>query len=627
VIAAALAALSLSLPTPELPNLPPIRRDPQITYVDRAGAVIGVRGGRYGPPVNLARVPAYVPGAFVAIEDRRFYEHSGFDAVGIARAIVSDISKGRAAQGASTITQQLARNLYLSSDRTLERKADELLYAIQLERTYSKQQILGLYLSRIYFGAGAYGIEAASQRYFNKPASHLTIREAAMLAAIPKSPTGYNPAENPEASAARVRLVLDAMVDSHVITPAQRAKALAQSPRVWKTAPDGAAQYFIDWLDGQTRKIVGQSRQDLIVETTLDAPLETAAADQALATVTSYGRQGIGQAALVAIDGQGRIRAFVGGTDYAASPYDRAADAHRQAGSSWKPFVYLTALEAGMTPDTAVVDEPVTIGAWSPHNYEDGYLGPITLQQALAQSVNTVAARVADQVGRNNVAATARRLGVVSQVNTDPAMALGTSQVTPLEMAQAYAVFANGGQRVAAYGLERIRTTGGAVVYQRRAAPPVQIVANPALGEINQMLHAVVSSGTGVRAAIPGRDVAGKTGTTSDYRDAWFCGFTGDLATVVWMGRDDNTPMRRITGGSAPAELWRGVMTTAMKRLPTGAIPPGPPPPLAAPAPLLASAPLAPGAAPTTPATAPLAGEPAPAAVSAPQAGAPAPIS
>ncbi|CAN7384003.1 PBP1A family penicillin-binding protein [Phenylobacterium sp. LjRoot219] len=583
MIAAALAALSLSLPAPELPDLPPIKRDAQITYVDRSGAVLGVRGGRYAPPVNLARLPPYVPAAFVAIEDRRFYEHTGFDARGIARAIVTNIERGRAAQGASTITQQLARNLYLSSDRTLQRKGSELLYAIQLERTYSKQQLLGLYLSRIYFGSGAYGIEAASQRYFNKPAAKLTLREAAMLAAIPKSPVAYDPSDHPEASAARSRLVLDAMVETGAITPAQRTKALAEKPKVWKTAPNDGAQYFLDWVDGETRRLVGQPKQDLVVETTLDAPLEAAAAQAARATVTQYAKQGAGQVAVVAVDGQGRVRALVGGASHEASPYNRAVAARRQAGSAWKPFVYLTALEAGMTPETLVVDAPLTIGTWSPRNYDEGYLGPITLQQALARSVNTVAAGLADQVGRNNVAATARRLGVASPVTTDPAMALGVAQVSPLEMAQAYAVFANGGQRVAAYGLERIRTTGGAVVWQRRAQAPVQVIGNPPLGELNQMLRAVMASGTGVRAAIPGRDVAGKTGTTSDYRDAWFCGFTGNLATVVWMGRDDNSPMGRITGGSAPAELWRGVMTTGFKRLPTSAIPPGPPPPVMAP--------------------------------------------
>jgi len=594
VIAAALAALSLSLPSPELPDLPPIRRDPQITYVDRSGAVLGVRGGRYAPPVNLARLPPYVPAAFVAIEDRRFYEHGGFDPRGIARAIVSDIARGRAAQGASTITQQLARNLFLSSDRTLQRKADELLYAIQLERTYSKPQLLGLYLSRIYFGSGAYGIEAASQRYFNKSAARLTLREAAMLASLPKSPINYDPTDHPDASAQRSKLVLDAMVETGAITSAQRAKALAQTPKVWKTPPNDAAQYFLDWVDGETRRAVGAPRQDLVVETTLDAAFETASGEAARATVARYAKQGVGQAAVVAVDGQGRVRAFVGGLDHTASPFDRAADARRQAGSSWKPFVYLTALEAGLTPDAPVVDEPVMLGAWSPRNYEDGYLGPITLQQALAQSVNTVAVRLADQVGRTNVAATARRLGVASPINTDPAMALGTSQVSPLEMAQAYAAFANGGQRVTAYGVERIRTNAGAVVWQRRAPAPQQVIGNPPLGELNQMLRAVISSGTGVRAAIPGRDVAGKTGTTSDYRDAWFCGFTGDLATVVWMGRDDNSSMRRVTGGSAPAELWRSVMSTGLQRLPTSPIPPGPPPPLAAPVPLITAAPMAP---------------------------------
>jgi len=590
VIAAAFAALSLSLPTPELPVLPPIRRDPQVTYVDRAGVVLGVRGGRYAPPADLARLPAYVPAAFVAIEDRRFYDHEGFDPRGIARAIVTNIERGRAAQGASTITQQLARNLYLSSDRTLQRKADELLYSIQLERTYSKRQILGLYLSRIYFGSGAYGIEAASRRYFNKPAARLTVREAAMLASIPKSPSAYDPAAHPETSAQRSRLVLDAMVETGAISAAQRGKALAERPKVWTDPPNEAAQYFLDWLDGETRRLAGAPKQDLVVETTLDASYEVAAAQAARSAAVRYARQGAQQAAIVSVDGQGRIRAYVGGVDYSASPFDRVAGARRQAGSAWKPFVYLTALEAGLTPDAPVVDEPVLIGTWSPRNYEDGYLGPVTLEQALAKSLNTVAARLADQVGRPAVAATARRLGVASPINTDPAMALGTTQVSPLELAQAYVPFANGGRRASAYGIERIRTSGGVVVWRRPPAAGAQVVGNPALGELNRMLRAVVSSGTGVRAAIPGRDVAGKTGTTSDYRDAWFAGFTGDLATVVWMGRDDNSPMGRLTGGSAPAELWREVMLAGMKRLPTGPIPLGPPPPVLAPPPTLTNA-------------------------------------
>ncbi|HWA63071.1 MAG TPA: PBP1A family penicillin-binding protein [Caulobacteraceae bacterium] len=579
-VLAALPVLALGL---DLPDLPPIRRDPQIIYVDRSGVVLGVRGGRYAPPVDLARLPKYVPAAFVAIEDRRFYEHQGFDPMGIARAIVTDISQGRASQGASTITQQLARNLFLTSDKTVERKATELLYAVQLERTYSKQQILGLYLSRVYFGSGAYGIEAAAHRYFNKPAARLTLREAAILAGIMRSPAAYDPADQFEASMARSKVVLDVMVETGAITPAQRAKALAQTPKVWRTAPDAPAQYFIDWLEAQRRQAAPAPKQDLVVETTLDATMETLAGrslEQAALRVGGKDPQG----ALVAMDGGGAVRAMVGGVDYQSSQFNRAVDAHRQAGSSWKPFVYLTALEAGHTPDDPVVDEPVTIGTWSPHNFEEGYLGPITLEKALAESINTVAARLADEVGRDKVAATAHRLGIVSQINTDPAMALGTSLVTPLEMAQAYSAFGNGGYRAGAYGIERIRTTGGVVVWRRPPAPPpASVIGNPPLGELDRMLRQVVATGTGTHAAIPGYDIAGKTGTTSDYKDAWFCGFTGGFTTVVWIGHDDGAPMRSVTGGSIPAQTWRSFMTGALKRVRVTAIPPGPPPPVPAP--------------------------------------------
>ena len=304
--------------------------------------------------------------------------------------------------------------------------------------------------------------------------------------------------------------------------------------------------------------------------------METAAADAAKATVARYAKQHTGQAAVVSIDGIGRVRAMVGGVDYTAGPYNRAVDAHRQAGSAWKPFVYLAALEAGRTPDVMVVDEPVTINGWSPHNYEEGYVGPVTLERALAQSINTVAARLADEVGRQNVANAAKRAGIISPVNTDPAMALGTTLVSPLEMAQAYAAFSNGGNRVATYGIERIRTGSGQVLYQHRAVAPAPAINNPPLSDLNRMLRTVMASGTGTRAAVPGYDLAGKTGTTSDYKDAWFCGFTGGFATVVWMGRDDGAAMGRITGGMAPAEMWRSYMSVALKRLPAQAIPVGP---------------------------------------------------
>jgi penicillin-binding protein 1A len=576
-------AASISLSSPELPPLPPIRRDPQVTYLDRSGAVLGVRGGRYGPPIDIAKLPAHVPAAFVAIEDRRFYEHNGFDPVGIARALVVNAEKGRAAQGASTITQQLARNLYLSPDQTVERKAKELMYAVQLEQAYSKRQILGLYLSRVYFGSGAYGLEAASQRYFNKQAAKLTLREAATLAGVLKSPTSYNPITEPGRAAQRADLVLAAMVETGAISPADRAKAMAQPLKLSPSAAGGASQYFIDWIDVQRRQLVGQPKQDIVVETTLDSRLESGAADALRTTIVRYRGQAVSQGALVALDGQGRVRAMVGGLDYAAAPYNRAVTARRQAGSAWKPFVYLTALEAGSTPDMVVVDEPVFFGTWSPQNYSDTYAGTLTLEQAVAQSTNTIAVRLADEVGRPAVAATAKRLGVASPINTDPAMALGTSLVSPLEMAQAYGAFANGGKRVAAYGVERIRTAGGAVLYQRKPSSQAQVIANPALSDLNRMLRNAVASGTGARAHIPGYDLAGKTGTTSDYKDAWFAGYTGGFAAVVWMGNDDGAPMKRVTGGAAPAEAWRSFMTIALKRGPAQAIPfgpPAPPPPI-----------------------------------------------
>ncbi len=583
-VAAFLAVFARDLP--DTSRLYQVSRQPSITYLDRSGSVVAVRGSQFAPPADLATLPAYVPAAFVAIEDKQFYHHMGFNPWGMLRSELFNLSHPHGPlRGGSTITQQLARNLFLTPAQTYRRKAQELILAVWLELHFSKQQILALYLNRVNFGGGAYGIEAASQRYFNKPAAGLTLGEAALLAGAMKGPSRYNPAANSERAAKRATVVMQEMAGMGAITPAQRDEAFATPVRVSATLANQRAQYFVDWLDGQVRSQVGEPTEDLVVETTLDLPIQSAAEQAIRSGVAAHAGQGVGQGALVALDGEGRIRASVGGAVYADSQFDRATAARRQAGSAFKPFVYLAAMEAGHTPGEGVVDEPITIGRWTPRNYTGRYLGAITLQTAFAQSVNTVAARLADEVGTARVAETARRLGITSRIQTDPSMALGAVEVSPLEMAQAYDAFANGGNGVHAYGIERIRTAAGKVLYDHGAGPADRhpVIANPALGEMVQMMRQVIASGTGGRAKLAGYDLAGKTGTTSDYKDAWFIGYTGGFTAAVWLGRDDNTPMRKVTGGGAPAEIWRAFMVAALPRLKALPIPGGPPAPPADP--------------------------------------------
>ena len=566
---------------PDTSALYEIDRQPSITYLDRNGALIAVRGTQQAPPADLDALPDYVPAAFVAIEDRRFYMHPGFDPIGMSRAMAANMRAGRVVQGGSTLTQQLAKNLFLTPDQNLKRKVQELMLAVWLEMKFSKQEILALYLNRVYFGAGAYGIEAASQRYFDKSAKDLTVGEAALLAGLLKAPSRYSPVSESERAATRATVVLNEMESAGVITPEQRAAAVLEPVRVSRTLATQHAQYFIDWLDKQIRGLVGEPTEDMIVETTLDLTLQTAAERSVRRILDRDASRGVEQAALVALDGDGRVRAMIGGGSYADSQFNRAVDARRQAGSAFKPFVYLAALEAGYTPESRVVDEPIRIGNWSPRNYSGNFIGETTLATAVAQSTNTVAAAIADSIGRDNVARVAHRLGITSRIGLEPAMALGAVEVSPIEMAQAFDAFANGGQRATAYGISRIRTPRGRVIYQRaaREGRAMQVINNPPLYYMNQMLRGVVTSGTGRSAAIAGRDIAGKTGTTSDYKDAWFVGYTGGFVTAVWVGKDDATPMRGVTGGAAPAAIWKSFMEAALPRLNVMAIPNGPPMP------------------------------------------------
>ncbi len=563
---------------PDTSKLYDVKRQPSISYLDRSGALVAVRGSQYAPPVDLDKLPPHVPKAFIAIEDRWFYWHPGFNPWGIIRSQIYNLQRKEGPlRGGSTITQQLARNLFLTPNQNYRRKIQELILAMWLEARFSKKEILALYLNRVYFGAGAYGIEAAAQRYFGKAASELTIGESALLAGLMKGPSRYSPVASTERAERRATIVLNEMVRTGAITAAERDLAIKTPVRVNPTLASQRAQYFTDWVDDQVRSLVGEPTEDLVVETTLDLPIQTAAEQALRRGVAAAKSQGVEQGALVAIDGEGRIRAYVGGASYTESQFDRATMARRQAGSAFKPFVYLTAMENGRTPDVAVVDEPVKIGNWEPRNYTGDFKGPMTLQTALAQSINTVAARLANEVGTGNVAATARRLGITSHIQLDPSMSLGAVEVSPLEMAQAYAPFANGGFLAKGYGISRIRTASGRLLYDHSVdtAPRQSVIGSPALQYMNQMMRQVVVSGTGTRARVAGFDLAGKTGTTSDYRDAWFVGYTGGFVTAVWVGKDNNKPMRRVTGGGAPAGIWKEFMTAALPRLKTQAIPGG----------------------------------------------------
>jgi penicillin-binding protein 1A len=577
IFAAAFFAV-FAIDLPDTSKLTEVKRQPSVTYLDRSGAVVAVRGSQNAPPVDLDKLPPYVPKAFIAIEDRWFYWHVGFNPWGIARSQLWNMRHpGGPLRGGSTITQQLARNLFLTPAQTYRRKAQELILAIWLEAKFSKKEILELYLNRVYFGAGAYGIELASQRYFDKPASKLTLGEAALLAGMMKGPSRYSPLSAQDRAQKRATVVLNEMVEQHYITAEEREAAFAQKVRVNQTLASQRAQYFTDWVDGQVRTLVGEPTEDLVVETTLDLPIQAAAEQAVRRGVDAAKGQGVQQAALVAIDGEGRVRAYIGGRSYADNQFDRATMARRQAGSSFKPFVYLTAMEAGRTPATMAVDEPFRIGNWEPKNYTGRYLGPMTLQTALSQSINTVAARLANEVGTGNVAATARRLGISSPIQLEPSMALGAVEVSPLEMAQAYAPFSNGGFLAKGYGIERIRTAGGRVLYDHNVDKPERhaVIGSPALQYMNQMMRQTIASGTGTRARVAGYDLAGKTGTTSNYRDAWFVGYTGGFVGAVWVGKDDNTAMRGVTGGGAPAGIWHDFMAGALPKLKAQPIPGG----------------------------------------------------
>ncbi|HXL12756.1 MAG TPA: PBP1A family penicillin-binding protein [Bradyrhizobium sp.] len=553
----------------EIPKRPPTI---QITGID--GSVLATRGEMPGANVLLKDLPPYLPKAFIAIEDRRFYSHYGVDPIGIARAAVANVVHRGVAQGGSTLTQQLAKNLFLTQERTFQRKLQEVELAFWLERKHSKAEILELYLNRVYFGSGAYGVEAAAQRYFGKSAKNVTLAEAAMLAGLVKSPSRLAPNRNPEGAEQRAQTVLTAMADAKFITEAQAQASIGHPSYNVKAAGAGTVNYVADWIGEVLDDLIGQIDQNIVVETSIDPKLqsvaEAAIIDELAAKSIKFN---VSQGALVAMTPDGAVRAMVGGRNYAESQYNRAVTAKRQPGSAFKPFVYLTAIEAGLMPETIRQDAPLDVKGWKPENYSHEYFGNVSLTQALAMSLNTVAVRLGLEVGPKNVVRTAHRLGISSKLEANASIALGTSEVSLTELVGAYAPFANGGQAVSPHVVTKIRTGEGKVLYMRSTEQLGQVVEPRNVAMMNAMMQETLLSGTARKAELPGWMAAGKTGTSQDFRDAWFIGYTTNLVTGVWLGNDDNSPTKKATGGGLPVEVWTRFMKAAHQGVPVVALP------------------------------------------------------
>ncbi|MET7248311.1 PBP1A family penicillin-binding protein [Methylobacterium sp. EM32] len=553
-------------------QLPPIdqlavpKRPPNIAILAADGSLLANRGETGGRTVSIRELPPYLPRAFVAIEDRRFYGHLGIDPVGIARAIGQNLTRRGVAQGGSTLTQQLAKNLFLTQERTASRKIQEAILALWLEHKYTKDEILELYLNRVYFGAGAYGVEAAAQRYFAKPAKDVTLAEAAMLGGLVQAPSRLAPNRNLPAAQARAAQVLAAMQELGFAKPAEVQTALAQPAKPARAKGGGSANYVADLVMDVLDDYVGKIETDVAVQTTVDPALQGIAERALVDELNQKGvRYNVAQGAVVSMRPDGAIRALIGGRDYAQSQFNRATTAKRQPGSAFKPFVYLAAIERGLTPDTVRDDSPVNIKGWSPENYSRSYSGPVALRDALAHSLNTVAVRLGQEVGPKAVVQTAQRLGITSPLQANASLALGTSEVTPLELVGAYAAFANGGMGVIPYVIASVKSVDGRTIYKRAPSGLGRVIDANAVGMMNAMLHEVFVSGTAKKGDIPGWDLGGKTGTTQDFRDAWAVGFSGTLVTGVWLGNDDGEATKKVSGGNLPIEIWNRVMTAALR--------------------------------------------------------------
>lgn len=579
VFAALVAWLAISLP--DIDDLNAVKRAPSIVIKSESGSIIGSFGEVYGEYVAYKNLPASLIDAVIATEDRNFYHHFGIDPVGLVRALVVNMQAGHVVQGGSTITQQVAKNVFLTPERSMSRKIKEMVLALQLEWHYSKAEIMSIYLNRVYLGAGSYGVDAASRRYFGKPAQEMTLSESAIIAGLLKAPSRFAPTSNPALAKSRAMVVLSNMQAAGYLTEAQVKKAQNELNQTMKSRRKSASstQYFADWVLDQLPDYVGELDEDLEVVTTLDPEWQALAEKAISEAIAKEGAQSdVSQAAMLSMTPDGAVRAMVGGVDYADSQYNRATQALRQPGSAFKLFVFLAGLEDGMSPSTVLMDEPISIrvagGSWKPKNYTGRFEGEVTMREAVAESINTVAVQVAMRAGLDNVIEVAERLGISSEMEPLPSVALGATEVSLIELTSAYAHLASNGGIVYPYGITKIVNNKKKVLYEREVTDKGRVLSGRTVGMMNEMLMGVMEHGTGRGAAI-GRSAAGKTGTTSDYRDAWFIGYTPALVTGVWVGNDDNQPMKKVTGGGLPSRIWRSYMAAALSGLPAEDLPTG----------------------------------------------------
>ncbi len=538
-------------------------RQPSTTIIAENGNEIHTFGNSFSEVIYLKDLPYYVPAAIVDVEDRRYYSHFGFDVIGFVRAMITNVFKKRYAQGASTITQQVAKNLFLTPQKNLKRKVQELLLAFWLEKKFSKEQILTLYLNRVYFGSGAYGIEAASNRYFGKSSRDLSLKEAAILAGMLKAPARYNPIYSKKNALERAEVVLQLMHQHGTITQTELTRAKNENLHDTTKYKVEGARHFADMVYQEVNAYIGERDDDIYVSTTLDQDLQQKAEWILRDSVRSQSKNNVTEGALVILDYSGAIKALVGGVDYSKSQFNRAEQALRQSGSAFKTFVYLTAIEKGFSSSDIISDTPIKIGSWKPENYNKKYYGDVTLDFAFSNSLNLATVHLAQKLNMNDIIRNAQRMGITTSLKKLPALALGVNEVKVLDMAAAYLSIANGGYAAWPYAISEVYSKDGHQLYARSEDEPMRIIDQNTIDEITKMLEHVVSNGTGKNAKVSGF-VAGKTGTSQDFRDAWFVGFTKKYVIAIWVGNDDNSPMKNVSGGTLPASIFKKIILTTM---------------------------------------------------------------